>query len=481
LLLTGGTHLLAQQISTLYFMENAPMRHELNPAFQPVSDGYVNITPLGHSTVLVGNNSLTVSDVIQLDDEEESILQTDPNIFLKNINEVTLVNINASLGLCNVGFRHNERGYIYLGASERIDGVVGLTRDLFELIFDGGIEEIKETRKIQLGQCGIWVNAYTELSGGYSYRLNDKWTIGGKVKFIFGQANLALGYNNLSLDFTPQTHHLYGEGSLQCAIPLSLKPLNGSITYKKIAESSINDYIENVTIKDYLTPRGLGAGIDFGFTYKPHPQLQLSAAVNNLGFVVWNGTDYVILVDSAFSGRPKEEISETMEEQYKRSTNACEFAKNIANSLNEMAKNMYSTNVTYNFTTMLSATFNVGVDVNFCKNIIGLGVVGKSHLYAGKWFSEITFGGAVRPRNWFNFALSYSLINNGKYSNFGAGISVMPYDGVNITLAADYIPTSYMKYNGAAIPDKCKGINLALGCNIVWGTNKHKVKTKKGG
>ena len=34
----------AQQVTTLYFLENAPMRHIVNPAFQPVSNGYINFT-----------------------------------------------------------------------------------------------------------------------------------------------------------------------------------------------------------------------------------------------------------------------------------------------------------------------------------------------------------------------------------------------------------------------------------------------------
>ena len=32
----------AQQVTTLYFLENAPMRHTINPAFQPVSRGFIN-------------------------------------------------------------------------------------------------------------------------------------------------------------------------------------------------------------------------------------------------------------------------------------------------------------------------------------------------------------------------------------------------------------------------------------------------------
>jgi hypothetical protein len=37
ILLIGASSINAQQVNTLYFLENAPMRHTINPAFQPVS------------------------------------------------------------------------------------------------------------------------------------------------------------------------------------------------------------------------------------------------------------------------------------------------------------------------------------------------------------------------------------------------------------------------------------------------------------
>ena len=57
----------AQQVTTLYFLENAPMRHTINPAFQPVSNGYLNFTPLGWMSISAGNNSFTMSDLIYVD------------------------------------------------------------------------------------------------------------------------------------------------------------------------------------------------------------------------------------------------------------------------------------------------------------------------------------------------------------------------------------------------------------------------------
>lgn len=54
----------AQQVTTLYFLENAPMRHLVNPAFQPVSNGYLNLPVISYTSFWVGNNSLTMSDLI---------------------------------------------------------------------------------------------------------------------------------------------------------------------------------------------------------------------------------------------------------------------------------------------------------------------------------------------------------------------------------------------------------------------------------
>ncbi len=53
----------------------------------------------------------------------------------------------------------------------------------------------------------------------------------------------------------------------------------------------------------------------------------------------------------------------------------------------------------------------------------------------------------------------------------------MPYDGINLTLAMDYIPTSYaaIDMNGTPkylIPDRAKMVNLALGFSVCWGTNR---------
>jgi hypothetical protein len=54
----------AQQVNTLYFLENAPMRHTINPAFQPVSKFYLTLPVVGYTSLWTGTNGWTMEDFI---------------------------------------------------------------------------------------------------------------------------------------------------------------------------------------------------------------------------------------------------------------------------------------------------------------------------------------------------------------------------------------------------------------------------------
>jgi len=252
----------------------------------------------------------------------------------------------------------------------------------------------------------------------------------------------------------------------------SINALPEQLNYDVLKNFNYNQLTSGLTIKDYLTPKGYGAGIDVGFTYKPHRQVQITAAVNDLGFMMWQGANYSIAADTVYAGVDGLKYSDYANASNNYKFDGQKLSNDISVRMEGLAKCLRSTGRTSSYTHMLSAKLNVGVDANFCNNILGVGVVSKTRLFNGRLYEEVTLGGAVRPCNWFNLAVSYSLVNNGKYSNIGAGLSFMPYDGVNMTLAMDYIPTSYAYYENMPIPYKTKGVNVALGFSIVWGTNK---------
>ncbi|MCQ2339402.1 MAG: DUF5723 family protein [Paludibacteraceae bacterium] len=465
----------AQQVSTLYFLENAPMRHIVNPAFQPVSDGYVNFTPLGYTSFWAGNNSLTASDIIfNQDGQTVTALYpgADRNKLMKQFRKVTMTGEDLTLDLVSFGFRYKERGYIHISVMERIEAGISTPKTMFDFILNGGMRNLDGVNSYNLKQLGMQINAYTEIAGGYSYKLNDQWTIGGKLKILLGTANFTLRNKSLTLDASAQGWYLHGNGDIQGSAPINWDALPKQLSYKSIEDMDASKIIDGLDLADYFMPQGGGAAIDFGFAYKPHPQVQITAALNDLGFIVWNGVSYKTNVDSTFTGVRDLQWSDYYNEANDYKFDGDQLTDDVVEALKDFAESIHTKDKKSTYTRMISAKLNVGVDANFCNNILGIGILSKTRLFNGRLYEEVTIGGAVRPCNWFNLALSYSLVNNGKYSNIGAGISLMPYDGINMTLAMDYIPTSYADYNGTGIPYKTKGVNVALGFSIVWGTNK---------
>ena len=489
----------AQQVTTLYFLENAPMRHTINPAFQPVSNGYINFSPLGWMSMEMGNNSLTMSDVLFVDPTTgKTITPLHPNAdkqkFLNQLRSMTYTNGNINVGILNFGFRLKDNGYVMIGINERIELGETTPRSIFDFGLGGGMKNLGETNILSFTGFGVGANAYTEISGGYSHKLNDQWTIGGKLKFLLGQAYVGMNSKILNMYANTEVWKFDGTMRLDVAGPVNTEYLSQYVdgkTGREIYEAitgeggkekiDFNQLVDTTNLQKMLVPSGYGAAIDFGFTWKPIEQLQLSAALTDLGFIYWNKSSrFDCTLDSSkvqFRGAGEIEYSQYQDENGNFSTKM--LMDTVVNNLKEMLDGMtMSKRGNGGFARMTSARLNVGLDANFWDNRVGIGIVSATRLYNARLYEEITFGVAFRPVNWFNIAASYSLMNNGKYSNIGAGIGFMPYDGINLTLAMDYIPTSYagLPREGKSplyvLPDKAKMVNLALGFSICWGSNR---------
>lgn len=488
----------AQQVNTLYFLENAPMRHTINPAFQPVSQGYVNFTPLGWMVVSTGNNSLTLSDIFTVDPTTgQTITPFHPNAdkqaFLKSCRSVILTNSEITLGLLNIGVRIKKKGYLTIGINERIQLGNTMPKSLLSFYLNGGMKDLNGgVNNINLSNLGFRGTAYTEISGGYSHQINDQWTVGGKLKFLLGHVDGNFKSKNLNIDATAADWHIYGDLNLDIATPFNNEYLESYLNAKSV--QAVIDGFTNGAFKvdslmmggiaAKLKPAGYGAAIDLGFTYKPIEQLQISAAITDLGFIYWTNTKrFNCAVDTHFEGAGLVNYSDPDFKDENGNFSTQILMDTVMNNLRDLLKDFklsYTGNKGY--AKMLTARLNVGVDANFWDNRVGVGIVSATRLYDKRVYEELTIGAAFRPVNWFNIAASYSLIENGKYSNIGAGLGFMPYDGINLTLTMDYIPTTY-----AALPDtktyvlptKTKNINIALGFSICWGSNR-KDKDKDG-
>lgn len=481
----------AQQINTLYFLENAPMRHTINPAFQPHSKGFVNVSPIGWMSVGAGNTSLTMSDLLYIDAQTgNTITPLHPNgdkkALLSLFNGMTLINGDATLGIVNLGFRVKEKGFLTIGINEHIEIGSTLPRAIPQIVLGGFMTDLEGQNSFNLSRLGVATTIYTEIGVGYSHKINEKWTVGGKLKILIGQANVGLNAKNLTLDASIEQWDINGNLQLGLAGPFNLAqlpPIDGRPLMDIINEASTMDMSQLI---DFSNPIKIafsgsyGAAIDLGFTYKPNQNIQISAALNDLGMIHWaNANVYNCSMDTTFVGAGEFEYSDPAFHDQEGNFSTQLLLDSALSNLQGLTNAIRMNHAGNAYNKMISAKLNLGVDVSFLSNKLTVGLLSATRLYNARLYEEITIGVGYKPFNWLNIAASYSLMNNGKFSNIGAGLSIMPKDGINMTLALDYIPTTYagIDMNGATkylLPYKSKMVNVALGFSVCWGTNPKK-------
>ena len=484
-LLACTTAISAQQVNTLYFLENAPMRHTINPAFQPVSKFYLTLPVIGYTSLWAGTNNWTMSDFVFKGPDGNTITPLHPDApenWLDQRPQTFAFDADVYLNLFGFGFRIKENSYFHLNISERIMAGANVSSSIFQIndLSDGSILPMS---------IGLNALAYTDFALGFSHNINRKWTIGGKIKVLVGQANLNLNLNDVKLSTSLDSLHVLGSGSIQAAAPLNWSSL--PTDPKELANYDYSQLISNITgnsstmetVNELIKPSGMGVAFDLGVTYKPIKQLQITASVTDLGFIRWHRfASGTVDIDTTFYGIDFDYGDYGSVDQFDSDS----LMSDVNNHLNGYTNGIHFSDIQKEtpYLQMLTANLNVGIDANFWNNRVGVGVYSRTRFYNSYITEEVTLGAAFRPVNWFNLAASYSFIN-GHWSNIGAALSIAPYDGIMLTLATDYIPTSYAKASinetNIGLPYKTPGVNVMFGLAIVAGTNKRDKDSDKDG
>ena len=456
---------LAQQVNSQYFLENVPTRHYFNPAFQPINKVYISLPVLGYTQVGLYSNSFSIRDVFSGKDANGKTLTPLSTLsgrddFYNKLSSTILLTPSLDVNLLGFGFR-TGRAYWTFSASLRADAEVALPKDLFGFMFYGTRQDNFDLKKI-----GLNTTMYGEAALGYSFEINDKWTVGGKLKGLYGIANVSMKNDQFALKTGIDEWVVDGYGNLNVAAPFEVK-LTDDNNFDKI-ETPDN-------IKDWLSPSGLGAGIDLGVTYRPIESLALAASVTDLGFIKWNkqnAQNYTYGTQYTFEGL---------------SSNGLNFGdfENLLDSIGtDLEKNTkFEQEESKAYTSYTTAKLNVSAEYAFLRNTMSIGVLSRTLFYKQKVREELTAAFNVRPINQVNLSLSYSILD-GRFSNLGAGVGLRT--GIfNWHVSMDYIPFNYVSiadnfvsemknFDVPIIPYNSKGMNVAFGMNLVFGNKNDK-------
>ena len=457
----------AQQVSTLYFIENAPERNYLNPAFQPLTQFYLSLPVVGFTQFDVGNNSLALKDFIyNRNGNNISFLNKDGdvNTFYRHIRHNMVVRADLQTNLLAFGFRHNQT-YWNFSLSEKINGMVAVPKDAFKLVLYGTPDI--NANKYNFATMQTDMTAYTELAAGLSRQEDEQLTIGAKLKLLLGNVNISNTNKVARLYAGFDKWVLNMNGSVNVSAPVAYMVDSG---YQSVSVSSNN------RVGDWLKPAGLGVGVDVGAVYRLNDKLTLSGAIIDLGFIRWtkNTQNFNYTSDLTYDGITQQTANAT---NLQNIIDRITTRNYVSDSLNNVLQTAIVSRRSYNhYFTGTTAKINMGAEYALFDNTLSFGLLSFSSIFKRTITEELTASINYRPFNWINASLSYSAFN-GRFGSLGAGLGLKT-GFMHWLVAADYIPAerttfspSYINPSYSTIkiqaPYNIPRFNLAIGMSIV--------------
>lgn len=465
----------AQQVNTLYFMENVPARNYLNPAFQPTTQYYLSLPVIGFTQFNVGNNSLTLKDfVYSRNGQNITFLNPngDINQFYSRLKPNTVLRTDIQTNLLAFGFKHDQTFWNF-SLSEKVNGMASIPRDVFRFLLYG-------TPQISNNSYGFTtlqgdMTAYTEAAFGFSKKQNEKLTVGGKLKLLLGNANVSNTNKVVTLDAGIEKWVLKVDGTTNASSPVPFQVANN---YQSVSITSPS------SVTDWLKPAGLGAGIDLGVEYRLNDRVSLSGAITDLGFIHWTGNvqNFNYSTNYTFDGVTQQIVNNS---NYQNLTTKLTSGTYLVDSLRTAIQSSFTTKRSNNnYYTGTTAKLNLGFEYNVLKNKLGFGLLSHSEFFKRTITEEVTASANYRPKDWINTSLSYSAFG-GRFSSFGAGLGLKT-GFIHWLIAADYIPferatisPSYIDpsypVQKITLPYNTQNFNLAIGITLVFDSSDGKV------
>lgn len=458
----------AQFLRTSYFMEGTHYRQQLNPALIP-TQGYFNIPVLGSVNATVGSTSLGYQDIIDIIDDSDNFY-SNPD-FLKRLKDKNDLNVNVSTEILSAGW-YKGKNFWSFNVGVRADIGASLTRSMFTFLNEmDALEDNWRNSNYDISGQKLDINAYGEVGLGYARQINNRLTVGGKVKVLLGIGNMNLKINNVMMNAKlpsdarinqlQDPNYLSGLDAagitkLQAEIESYHANLNvdahleSSFKGLELVQEDGQDYISDFDFDSgKLGIAGYGFGIDLGASYKIMDNLTVSASVLDLGFISWTkgatkiasanpesinmkGTSYVNGIDP--NNIPNSVIAiQNNITQLQADADGYMNRVNGGDVLDYEMLQLQTEEAHKSRKSSLASTVVVGAEYGFFENKLGVGVLSTTRFVQPKTLTEITFSANYRPKSWLNVALSYSAIQSAGKS-FGLGLKLGP-----VFLGTDYM------------------------------------------
>lgn len=430
----------AQVVQTSYFM-NSPYSHQLNPALQP-QRGYIGIPVLGN--LYVNANTGTTLSKVLYPHNNELVTFFHPDIkqnydVKKLFHKKITPSFDFNTDIISFGFHARNESFVSFSMSTKVSSVLYIPRGIFEFFDKGSRDEPYDAG------FGFSANAYVETALGYSRKIDEKLTVGAKLKYLTGAGNISIKMDGTEITCTEDLLRATLTGEMRFSVPGAMAQ---DIVADLLADGENPIYDED----NYIA--GHGGAIDLGASYKILDNLTVHASVLDLGFIRWNSNYYktdLSKKEVEFEGENFSNIDSLF---------SGDRFSNISDDIND------ELNVTQNEdgkgrTSWLYTKINLGGEYTFFDDRLGVGLLYQSKISSLKWFHELTASVNYRPFKSLSTSLSYSVLQG--FNSIGFAVNYRPKYFANIFIGLDYIP---LVYTPQFVPIKSKAFSLQFGLTV---------------
>lgn len=438
--------------NTSYLLPNLPQRYRLNPAYQPEYKVFVGLPVLSGISVNYLNSSFTVEDLLF---KKQDSIYIDINRFHRTLHKRNFISFNNENSIFSFGLGMKD-WYATLDVVQKNDFFFRYNKDIFTFLKDGNADH----PKMDFGRLGINFNSYVEFALGLSKRVDEKWTVGGRLKYLMGIGNISTADSDMGM-VTGEDGALllHSRQNIRVAAPFLIQSKATQQPFPKDEPIDWNDLdvrTDDLSVSDFLNAKNWGFAVDLGGEYKLNEKINLFASLTDLGFIRWGNGDYnyTFYQNTTFSweGVDLSNSINKHDENYKALDDAFD---DLVDSLKDNFR-LSSKGGTY--MTMLNPKLSLGATYQL-NPTFNVGGVFRAFLVSRMLLPSLTASVNARLSRNVSAAVSYNM-SRGSYLNVGAAVTaklgpVQLYVAADNVLAANY---TRVQAAGARF-----GVNLLLG------------------
>lgn len=444
----------SQRNLTLYNMQTLPQAMSVNPAFSPKANVFINI-PLGMQSIGFTTNGFNVSELLVKNAQDSLVINNSEDFFNgMHANANNFIGLRMRNELFGFGFRV-KKNYFTFNVVNNFSYELGFTSDFMRFLLAGNGGALLG-RRADFDGTGIYAKDYMSYALGYNREVDDKLTVGGRIKFLSGIADVTTDKTTFGLTT--------GVGATSLAVDGAavIKSSNAFAFIPSKKDSLDTTSFDPMSLmNNAYNFSNFGMAFDLGATYKINDKISVNASIIDLGWITWktNNKNYNLKAfNYTFDGL---DVSKSITDT---SVNAFET---LQDTLGEIFK---TEETTESYSTGLATRFYIGGNYK-ANDYFSFGALWFNRFIRNEYRSGLVLSTTATIKNWLSASLNYGVFG-GAYNNLGFGLSIKP-GPFQIYFMTDNIMALPM-FN----PGGSQNASVSMGMSILIG-NKDKVKKPK--